>query len=94
MITETSLKTVLVAEELVLLKQSLQTLSENNKVICLDNLFTGKMENIQPLLTHKNFAFINHIVEPITTISEKIDEIYHLACPASPQNIRLILSIL
>ena len=43
------------------------------------------MENIQPLLTHKNFKFINHdIIQPITTISGNIHEIYHLACPASP----------
>jgi len=60
-------------------------LKENNKVICLDNLFTGKMENIEELILDKNFAFVRHdIIEPITTISENIDEIYHLACPASP----------
>ena len=60
-------------------------LKENNNVICLDNLFTGKIENIQEMLSDKNFAFIHHdIIEPITSISENIDEIYHLACPASP----------
>lgn len=60
-------------------------LKEDNKVICLDNLFTGKMENIEELLPHKNFVFVHHdIIEPITSISENIDEIYHLACPASP----------
>lgn len=60
-------------------------LKEGNKVICLDNLFTGKMENIEELLPHKNFVFVHHdIIEPITSISENIDEIYHLACPASP----------
>ena len=60
-------------------------LKENNNVICLDNLFTGKIENIQEMLPDKNFAFVHHdIIEPITSISENIDEIYHLACPASP----------
>ena len=85
--TEKSIKTVLVAGGAGFIGSNLcrRLLSENNKVICLDNLFTGKMQNIQPLLTHKNFKFVNHdIIKPITTISEKIDEIYHLACPASP----------
>lgn len=60
-------------------------INENNKVICLDNLFTGRQKNIKDLITHENFSFIKHdITEPITNILENIDEIYHLACPASP----------
>lgn len=51
-------------------------------VICLDNLFTGKKENIQQLLSNPDFEFIRHdIIEPINL---EVDEIYNLACPASP----------
>ena len=59
-------------------------LKEGNKVICVDNLYTGQMRNIQPLMSDPNFKFINHnIIEPLK-IDEKIDQIYNLACPASP----------
>ena len=58
-------------------------LNQNHYVICLDNNFTGSMENIQDLLTHKNFEFIRHdITEPLLI---EVDQIYHLACPASPK---------
>lgn len=53
-----------------------------NEVICLDNLFTGSKRNIQHLLTNPRFEFIRHdIIEPILL---EVDQIYHLACPASP----------
>jgi UDP-glucuronate decarboxylase len=53
-------------------------------VIVLDNLYTGRMANIAHWLSHPNFQFINHnVILPFDT-STKIDEIYHLACPASP----------
>ena len=53
------------------------------KVICLDNLFTGSLSNIQEIYNHPNFEFVNHdITEPY--FRENIDEIYNLACPASP----------
>ena len=53
------------------------------KVICLDNLFTGTISNIQDLNNEPNFEFVNHdIIEPY--FRENIDEIYNLACPASP----------
>ena len=61
-------------------------LKDGNKVICVDNLFTGKMRNIEPLMSNINFKFIKHdIIEPLN-IEEKIDEIYNFACPASPPN--------
>ena len=42
-------------------------LSEGNKVICVDNLYTGSMANITHLLGHECFQFINHdIIEPLT----------------------------
>lgn len=53
-------------------------------VICLDSLITGSKLNFSGFKKHPNFKFILHdIVEPII-IDEKIDEIYNLACPASP----------
>ena len=54
-----------------------------HKIICLDNLFTGSLDNISELLKNPNFEFVNHdIVEPF--FRDNIDEIYNLACPASP----------
>ncbi len=54
------------------------------KVICLDNNYTGSCGNIAELLDNPRFKFIEHdIVNPIL-LGEKIDEIYNLACPASP----------
>jgi UDP-glucuronate decarboxylase len=59
-------------------------LNGNNKVICVDNLFTGSKENIQHLMSNPNFEFINHdIINPLQ-IDNNIEEIYNLACPASP----------
>tara|TARA_B100002051_G_scaffold170595_1_gene161223 strand:+ start:162 stop:1121 length:960 start_codon:yes stop_codon:yes gene_type:complete len=54
-----------------------------HNVICLDNLFTGSINNISDLIDNANFEFVNHdITEPY--FRENIDEIYNLACPASP----------
>ncbi len=58
-------------------------LKEGCHVICLDNLFTGSEQNIALLRNNPNFKFVLHdIVTPYET--EGIDEIYNLACPASP----------
>ena len=60
-------------------------LIKENKVICIDNLFTGSLDNIKHLIKNPSFKFINHdIIEPIYLDWEKIDQIYNLACPASP----------
>jgi len=57
-------------------------LARGDEVICLDNLFTGQKQNILPLLTHPSFEFVRHdLVEPILL---EVDQIYNLACPASP----------
>ena len=54
-----------------------------HNVICLDNLFTGSINNISDLIDNANFEFVKHdIIEPY--FRENIDEIYNLACPASP----------
>jgi UDP-glucuronate decarboxylase len=61
-------------------------LLEGNRVICLDNLYTGSIENIKHLLEseNENFKFINHDIILPLEIEEPIDQIYNLACPASP----------
>lgn len=51
-------------------------------VICLDNFFTGSKANIQDLLNNPNFELIEHDIE--IPIGLKVDQIYNLACPASP----------
>ncbi|HOJ65545.1 MAG: SDR family oxidoreductase [Paludibacteraceae bacterium] len=57
-------------------------LNEGNKVICLDNFLTGNKQNINHLIENPNFKIVEHdICEPYFT---EIDEIYNLACPASP----------
>lgn len=57
---------------------------ENNRIICVDNNYTGTLDNVRELLGNPRFKFIEHdIIEPLN-IDEKIDEIYNLACPASP----------
>lgn len=59
-------------------------LGQGHKVICLDNFFTGSKENIRHLLKNKNFKLVKHdIIEPFY-IKGRIDQIYNLACPASP----------
>lgn len=57
-------------------------LEQGNDVICMDNLFTGSKDNIRHLLDNPYFEFIRHdVVEPMTV---EVDQIYNLACPASP----------
>ncbi len=58
-------------------------IGEGHSVICLDNLFTGAKENVQDLLGCNRFELIiQDVTQPITL--EHIDQIYNLACPASP----------
>jgi UDP-glucuronate decarboxylase len=60
-------------------------LTKGDRVICLDNLFTGSKHNIRQLIHNPNFTFINHdIIEPLFLDTVMIDQIYNLACPASP----------
>ncbi len=57
-------------------------LKEKNEVICLDNFFTGSKENVRHLMDNRNFELIRHdITQPILL---EVDQIYNLACPASP----------
>lgn len=57
-------------------------LEDGNHVICMDNFFTGSLDNIKELLKNKNFELIDWDIE--NKIDIKADEIYNLACPASP----------
>jgi UDP-glucuronate decarboxylase len=57
-------------------------LEEGNEVICLDNLFTGNKDNILELMENKKFEFLRHDVTFPLYI--EVDQIYNLACPASP----------
>nr|WP_320058585.1 UDP-glucuronic acid decarboxylase family protein [uncultured Bacteroides sp.] len=57
-------------------------LSEGNDVICVDNYFTGSKDNIRHLLNNHNFELVRHDVT--SPYSAEVDEIYNLACPASP----------
>jgi len=60
-------------------------LVKENKVICVDNFFTGNKENIKHLMDNSNFRCIDHdIIEPLFIDDEEINQIYNLACPASP----------
>ena len=57
-------------------------LKEGNEVICVDNFFTGTKENIVHLIGNPYFELVRHDV--VTPFFAEIDEIYNLACPASP----------
>ena len=57
-------------------------LNEGNDVICLDNFFTGSKKNVVHLLGHPFFELVRHDVTQI--YYAEVDEIYNLACPASP----------
>ena len=56
--------------------------ARGDKVICVDNFYTGRRENIAALVNHPNFEMVSFdVCEPFV---REVDEIFHLACPASP----------
>ena len=57
-------------------------LSQGDEVLCVDNLFTGTKQNIDHLRQHERFEFMRHDVT--MPLYVEVDEIYNLACPASP----------
>lgn len=59
-------------------------LNEGMQVICIDNLLTGSLDNIQHLFGNSNFHFINHDVTNYIHVPGKVDYILHFASPASP----------
>lgn len=57
---------------------------ENKTVICMDNLVTGNLRNVEPLLDRPGFTFVKHdVINPLPSLPP-VDAIYHLASPASP----------
>jgi UDP-glucuronate decarboxylase len=62
-------------------------LNEDNDIVCLDNFYTGNKDNITPFLANPHFELIRHdIINPVYL---EVDEIYNLACPASPVHYQL-----
>jgi len=57
-------------------------LERGDEVLCVDNLFTGTKRNVEHLITHPRFEFMRHDV--CFPLYVEVDEIYNLACPASP----------
>lgn len=57
---------------------------KKNHILCLDNNFTGSLENIKDFRKEENFEFIRHDITK--EILLEVDQIYHLACPASPKD--------
>lgn len=59
-------------------------IAEGERVICLDNNYTGSPDNVRDLLSNERFSLVEHdIIDPFDC-PEKLDRIYNLACPASP----------
>ncbi|HEY4119139.1 MAG TPA: NAD-dependent epimerase/dehydratase family protein, partial [Byssovorax sp.] len=53
-----------------------------HEVVCVDNFFTGARQNVEHLLRHPRFELVRHdVTQPLVV---EVDQIYHLACPASP----------
>ena len=59
-----------------------QLLAQGNEILCVDNFLTGTRSNIEHLAGHPRFQFMRHDVS--VPLSAEVDEIYNLACPASP----------
>ena len=60
-------------------------LHSGRRVICLDNFYTGRRENVDHLLAEPGFSMVSHdVVDPLPASLPRADEVYNLACPASP----------
>jgi dTDP-glucose 4,6-dehydratase len=59
-------------------------LAKGHRVICVDNLDTGSLQNIEHLSNGEDFLFVNHDVTEPFFIEERVDYVFHLASPASP----------
>ena len=59
-------------------------LDKGYRVVCIDNLLSGRLENISPFRHDKNFTFVEHDVIKPYDVSGSVDEIYNMACAASP----------
>ncbi|OGK17902.1 NAD-dependent dehydratase [Candidatus Roizmanbacteria bacterium RIFCSPLOWO2_12_FULL_40_12] len=62
-------------------------LSDKHDVLCVDNFLTGSQQNIQHLVKKKNFKILRHdVIQPLPKNVEKMDVVFHLASPASPNH--------
>src|SRR3954469_6769862 len=61
-------------------------LQRGDHVVCVDNLFSGSIRNVRPLLNHPNFRFVEHDVREPLEVEGDVERIYNLACPASPRH--------
>jgi len=61
-------------------------IQKGHRITCVDNLHSGAIENVHPLFNHPRFTFIQHDVEVPLVLRGPLDEVYHLACPASPRH--------
>jgi UDP-glucuronate decarboxylase len=61
-------------------------LQDNNSVICLDNFLTGTRDNLEEIFYEEGFEFIKHDVTKPIKLNGRLDQIYNLACPASPMH--------
>ncbi|MDR1173393.1 MAG: SDR family oxidoreductase [Puniceicoccales bacterium] len=80
------MKTIVVTGGIGFLGSNLciRLIDEGNRVVCVDNNYTGNLNNVAEVANSPNFHFILHdIINPLK-IGERIDQIYNLACPASP----------
>ena len=60
-------------------------LSHGHSVVCVDNLMTGRLINIQPHLANRRFEFLHHdVTEPLPPSAGNFTHVFHLASPASP----------
>ena len=62
-------------------------IKKNYSILCVDNFYTGNEDNISSLIAHPNFEMKRHDVT--NPLYEEVDEIYNLACPASPIHYQL-----
>jgi dTDP-glucose 4,6-dehydratase len=65
-------------------------LSEGYRVLCMDNLRTGSLENISHLESDEDFEYVNHDVSTHISAPGEVDEVYHFASPASPADFERI----
>ena len=65
-------------------------LSEGYRVVCMDNLRTGKLENVAHLRDSPDFEYVHHDITTHIDLRGELDEVYHLASPASPADFERI----
>jgi dTDP-glucose 4,6-dehydratase len=61
-----------------------RVLAEGHEVICVDNLITGSLDNIQPLRSNRRFAYMQHDISKPVEIDGPVENVLHFASPASP----------